>query len=76
MKSINEFINESVNYYEIYFSNKENKIKVHKSGGDDLQWEFDTIDDAVKTIYSEEDRNARISIINSDKFVKYMINLD
>ena len=76
MKAINEYINESSNYYEIYFSYKENKIKVHKSGGDDLQWEFDTIDDAVKTIYSEEDKNAQISIIPSDKFVKYMISLD
>lgn len=76
MKTIVEYINESSNYYEIYFNYNKGKIKAHKSGGDDLQWEFDTIDDAVKTIYSEEDRNAKISIINSDKFVKYMISLD
>lgn len=75
MKSLKDtLIDESKsNEYEIYFNYEENKLKVHKKGDNDLQWDFETIDDAVKTIYSEEDKNAYISIIPSDKLAKYML---
>ena len=74
MKSINQYVNETKsNEYEIYFNYKENKIKIHKMGDNDLESNFETIDEAVKAIYSKEEGKAYISIIPSDKLIKYIL---
>ena len=74
MKTINQYVNETKsNEYEIYFNYKENKIKIHKKGDNDLESNFETIDEAVKAIYGKEEGKAYISIIPSDKLIKYIL---
>ena len=78
MKSLNTHINESIrNKYDIYFHSKKKAIAITSLGDKNPQLDeektYETIDDAVKAIYSI-DPICDIQIIPYQKLTDYILS--